>query len=253
VKSPAYAIYKRLLWHQIKDGPIPHHVGIIPDGNRRWARSNGVTYRQAYEEGYLKIKEVLGWLLHLGVPNVTIFVLSSENCSKRSREELNIILDYLKRGLSDLLQDEIIFDNQVRIKAIGNVDFLPEELKDLLKESIRRTEKFKDRLLTLAICYGGRQEIVDAAKRIARDYKEGLIDLNSVNEETIRKYFYLNEVSDIDLVIRTSGEIRISNFLLWHIAYSELYFCDAYWPDFRQIDLWRAIRSYQRRKRNFGS
>jgi len=168
----------------------------------------------------LKIKEVLGWLLHLGVPNVTIFVLSSENCSKRSREELNIILDYLKRGLSDLLQDEIIFDNQVRIKAIGNVDFLPEELKDLLKESIRRTEKFKDRLLTLAICYGGRQEIVDAAKRIARDYKEGLIDLNSVNEETIRKYFYLNEVSDIDLVIRTSGRDKDKQLPI--VAYSVL-------------------------------
>ncbi|BCU68562.1 UDP diphosphate synthase [Sulfolobales archaeon HS-7] len=248
----AYKVYKKRLWDEISNGPMPKHVGIIPDGNRRWARNNDASLDEAYEIGYLKVKQVMYWLLDLGIRNVTIFTLSSENCTKRSAEELRIILGYVKRGLEDLINDQIIYKNNIKVKVIGDITVLPENLVSTINDITNKTEHYKERLLTLAICYGGRQEIIDVVKHLAVEYKEGKITLDQINEEIIRKHLYLNEVDDIDLVIRTAGEIRISNFLLWHIAYSELYFCDVNWPDFRDIDLWRAIRSYQKRKRNFG-
>lgn len=250
--SPAYPIYKLALKREVLKGPMPHHVGIIPDGNRRWARENSASLKEAYYAGYSKIKQVLHWILDLGVPNVTVFVLSTENCSKRSFSELSIIMDYVKLGIRELLEDPIIQDMKIKIKVIGDTKILPEDLKRTINDATASTQGYKERTLTLAICYGGRQEILDVAKQIAKDYAAGKLTLEQITEEKIREYLYLKEVEDIDLVIRTSGEIRISNFLLWHIAYSELYFCEAYWPDFRDIDLWRAIRSYQRRQRKFG-
>lgn len=251
--KPVYYVYEKWLWNQIKNGPIPRHVGIIPDGNRRWARQKNSSIEEAYFYGYKKLKEVLIWLAELGIKEVTVFALSTENCSKRSEQELSTILKYIKKGIEELLNGEYIYKYRVRVRAIGKLEKLPEDLRISISKVVEKSSQFKDRKLTLAICYGGRQEILDAVEKLIKDYKSGELKEIELNEETFKKYFYDEEVSDIDLVIRTSGEMRISNFLLWHLAYSELFFCEAYWPEFRKIDLWRAIRSYQRRKRNFGA
>ncbi|BCU70513.1 polyprenyl diphosphate synthase [Stygiolobus caldivivus] len=253
ILSPIYKIYEHILWEEIKKGPFPQHVGIIPDGNRRWARSNSLSIRDAYENGYKKLREVLIWLLDMGVKNITVFALSTENCDKRTNMELSTIFKYIKAGLEELLDGDIIYKYEVKVRAIGKLEKIPQEVMDLINELGKRTENYNKRRLTLAICYGGRQEILDAVRKILDDNRLGKISSDQINEETFKKYLYDSELDDIDLVIRSSGEIRISNFLLWHIAYSELFFVEAYWPDFRKIDLWRAIRSYQRRKRNFGA
>ncbi|MEM0362872.1 MAG: polyprenyl diphosphate synthase [Sulfolobaceae archaeon] len=251
--KPVYKLYERMLWNQIKDGPLPRHVGIIPDGNRRWARNNGLSLSDAYFYGYLKLKKVLIWLLELGIKNVTVFALSTDNCEKRKEQELSIVISYIKKGLEDLLNDPIVDKYKIKVSVIGKIDRLPKDLREYLYKITEKTSKYSERKLTLAICYGGRQEILDAVTKMFEDYKSSRISKDQINEETFRKYFYDSELEDIDLVIRTSGEVRISNFLLWHIAYSELFFCEVYWPDFRKIDLWRAIRSFQKRKRNFGA
>ncbi|MUN28734.1 polyprenyl diphosphate synthase [Sulfuracidifex metallicus] len=251
--KPIYDIYEKFLWKQISKGPFPTHVAIIPDGNRRWARLRGAQLEEAYLNGYKKLREVLIWLLDMGVTNISVFALSTENCERRNRDELNIVMRYIKKGLEDLLHDELIERNEVRVNAIGKLELLPRDMIEMIDDVIERTSKYSKRKLTLAICYGGRQEILDAVARLLKEYKSSNLLEIKLDEESFKKYFYDSELSDIDLVIRTSGEVRISNFLLWHMAYSELFFCDAYWPDFRKIDLWRAIRSYQRRKRNYGA
>ncbi len=253
ILKPVYAIYEKYLWSQVKNGPIPSHVGIIPDGNRRWARQNKSSISDAYFYGYRKLREVLIWLLELGVKNVTVFALSTENCERRSKFELDAIFSYIKRGIEDLLTEDFVPKYKVRVRAIGKLEKLPDDLRSLVDQIVEKSSVYTERRLTLALCYGGRQEILDAVEKLLKDYKNGLINSHELNEEVFKKYFYDSELEDIDLVIRTSGEMRISNFLLWHMAYSELFFCEAYWPEFRKIDLWRAIRSYQRRKRNFGA
>jgi tritrans,polycis-undecaprenyl-diphosphate synthase [geranylgeranyl-diphosphate specific] len=250
---PIYKIYEKKLWNEIRNGPMPVHVGIIPDGNRRWARQNRLSIEDGYYYGYIKLKEVLIWLLELGIKNVTIFALSTENCKKRSKFELEALVKYIKRGLEELLKSDLIHNYKVKVRFIGKFDELPEDLLELMRKLSKITEEYNNRRLTFAICYGGRQEILDAVKKLIEDYEKGYINSEEISEDNFRKYFYDKELEDLDLVIRTSGEIRISNFLLWHLAYSELFFCEAYWPEFRKIDLWRAIRSYQKRKRNFGA
>jgi len=250
---PVYKVYDKVLWNQIKDGPFPQHVGIIPDGNRRWARANNLSINEAYYNGYRKLKQVLLWLLEMGIKNITVFALSTENCDKRSNLELNVIFNYIRTGLEELLYGDIIYKYEVKVRAIGRLDALPQDLLGVINQLSNKTENYSKRKLTLAICYGGRQEIIDAAKKLIIDYQKGKINMDDINEDLFRQYLYDKELGDIDLVIRSSGEVRISNFLLWHIAYSELFFVDTYWPDLRRIDLWRAIRSYQKRKRNFGA
>ncbi|MCY0860196.1 MAG: polyprenyl diphosphate synthase [Sulfolobaceae archaeon] len=255
VSKPIYKVYEKILWNQIKNGPFPKHVGIIPDGNRRWARSYNLNIDNAYFYGYKKLKEVLIWLLDLGIKNVTVFALSTENCERRNKYELEYVLKYIKQGLEDLLTNELIEKREVKVRAIGRLSQLPDDINQLIEKVTKKTENYNKHKLTLAICYGGRQEILDAVKKIIIDVESDRTKVNEllINEENFKKYFYDPELEDLDLVIRTSGEVRISNFLLWHLAYSELFFCEAYWPDFRKIDLWRAIRSYQKRKRNFGA
>ena len=256
VLKPIYKVYEAWLYSQIYLGPMPKHVAIIPDGNRRWARSLGLTPVLGHSVGYERLKEVLKWLWDLGIKAVTLYALSYENCIKRSREEKENIFRLISDGIEELLKGEVD-RRKIRVKFFGRFELLPKELIARIREIEEYSSKYNDKFLNIAICYGGRQEIIDAVKRLAIDVKKGLVKPEEIDDSVFRKYLYTSHLcneglEEPDLVIRTSGELRISNFLLWQIAYSELYFCDVYWPEFRRIDLWRAIRSYQRRERRFG-
>jgi len=251
----AYRVYEEILYNQVKNGPIPQHVAIIPDGNRRWARMLGLNVEEGHNQGYVRLKQVLEWLLELGVKTITVYALSYENCLKRSPSELRNLFNLAKRGLEELCTADLVHRYRVKVKVIGRLDLVPRDVIEAVKRVEEVTKGYNDRFLNIAICYGGRQDIVDAVRAIAKAVSEGKLRPEEISEETIVKSLstaHLGTLSDPDLVIRTSGEMRISNFLLWQIAYSELYFCDVYWPAFRRIDLLRAIRSYQQRERRFG-
>lgn len=256
VLRPVYRVYEWWLWRQIRNGPFPRHVAVIPDGNRRWARYLGMDPKEGHTYGYERLKDVLDWLWDLNVRAVTIYSTSYENCVKRSKNELDHLFSLLRRGVEELVTKGEIDRRRIRVKFFGRLDIVPDDLRELMKELEDYSAKYSERYLNVAVCYGGRQEIVDAVKRLVRDAVEGKLD-GEIDEEVFREYLYTSHLSDgleqPDLVIRTSGEMRISNFLLWQIAYSELYFCEVYWPEFRRIDLWRAIRSFQRRERRFGA
>ena len=250
-----YSIYERYLYKQISQGPIPQHIAIIPDGNRRWARKHGLDPREGHKYGYEKLKEILPELYNLGVRVVTIYAMSYENCLYRSEDEKNNLFDIVKSGLQSLLNEGIIQRYKVNVKIFGKAELIRKDVMELALKIEKLSSQFNDRFLNIALCYGGKQEIIDAIRLIARDLLRGKISIEDITEDLVKKYTFtshLNHLSEPDLVIRTSGEMRISNFLLWQIAYSELYFCDAYWPDFRKIDLYRALRAYQQRERRFG-
>ncbi len=253
ILKPIYKVYEKKLWMEIKNGPFPRHVAIIPDGNRRWARLRNLYPWQGHEEGYKKMREVLDWLWDLGIEVVTIYAMSTENCLYRPKEEREKLFNLARKAFNEVLQRIEDFNRRgVRIRVIGRLDLVPRDLINLIKEVEEKT-KFNDKhVLNIALCYGGRQEILDAVKKVAEEVLHGKLKIDDIDEEIFRKHLYTDHAPDPDLIIRTSGEERISNFLLWQSAYSELYFCDIYWPDFRRIDLWRAIRSYQRRERRFG-
>jgi tritrans,polycis-undecaprenyl-diphosphate synthase [geranylgeranyl-diphosphate specific] len=252
ILKPVYKLYEKYLWMQIESGPIPLHVGIIPNGNRRWAQETGLPILEGHVYGYEKLKDVLKWLWELKVPYVTVFAMSTENCLYRSRVEVENLFNIIRKGLVELLNSNEIHKNRVRVSVIGRLEYVPSDIKDLIRKLEESTASYDNYFLTIALCYGGRQEIVDAVRSIAHDIASGLLRTDEINEEVFSKYLYTRNIPDVDLIIRTSGEERISNFLLWQSAYSELYFCDVYWPEFRKIDLWRAVRSYQKRERRFG-
>lgn len=250
--KPVYKLYEKWLWMQIKDGPVPKHIGIIPDGNRRWALKMGLNITEGHIFGYEKLKEVLKWIWELKIPYVTIFAMSTENCLYRSPEERENLFRLARQGLEELAEMPEVHKYRVKISVVGKLEYVPEDVKEVARKVQEATKHYNNYTLVIALCYGGRQDIVNAVKRIAEDVEKGLLKPSNITEEVFTKYLSTGGVPDIDLVIRTSGEERISNFLLWHLAYSELYFCDVYWPEFRKIDFWRAIRSFQKRERRFG-
>lgn len=156
--KPLYPIYEQILWREIRKGPIPNHVGIIPDGNRRWARNNNSSINEAYLMGYKKLRSVLIWLLDLGVKNVTVFALSTENCTKRTRTELDLIMGYIKRGVEEMVTENFVDKYRIKVRAIGKLEMVSDELRDTVKKVMERSANYSERKLTLAICYGGRQE-----------------------------------------------------------------------------------------------
>ena len=255
IVNQLYKVYERWLYNQIKSGPMPRHVAIIPDGNRRWARKQGLNITEGHIHGYERLREVIQWLFDLGVQVVTVYVMSYENCLYRSLEERENLFRLALRGFKELLNSDMIYKYKVRVKVIGKLELVPREVREYAVTLEQTTSKFGERFLNIALCYGGRQEIVEAIKMLASDMIKGCISPEAIDEYLISKYLstsHLSELSEPDLVIRTAGEMRISNFLLWQIAYSELYFCDVLWPELRRIDLLRAIRAYQRRERRFG-
>lgn len=253
ILKPVYMIYEWKLYREIRKGPMPRHIALIPDGNRRWAQRIGLERYLGHYFGYDKMKKVLEWLNDLGIKAVTIYAMSYENCLYRDPEERKRLFSIINKGLVELR--EYVDKYRVRVRVLGRLDLVPEELVKNAREIEEMSSGYEDRILNILLCYGGRQEIIDAIKKLYSDVRENKISIEDVNEEILSKYLYTGFMGDLqepDLVIRTSGEIRISNFLLWQTAYSELFFCEALWPEFRKIDLYRAIRSYQRRERRFG-
>lgn len=250
----AYRAYQRWLWFQIKNGDKPEHIAIILDGNRRWANEQEINPWLGHQQGAETVEKLLDWCQMIGVKFVTLYTFSTENF-RRPSGEIEEIMRIAEAKFRKLLTDERIHANRVHVKVIGRVNLLPENLQQLIAEVEKATESYDNQFLNFAFAYGGRAEIVDAAKAIAEKVKAGELDVADVNEDTFEKYLYTSHMpkQDPDMIIRTSGEERLSGFLLWQAAYSELLFLDVYWPDFRIIDLLRAIRTFQRRKRRFGS
>lgn len=248
-----YKIYEKWLWRQIKDKEKPVHVGIILDGNRRWAKEKDLPPWIGHEEGAKKVNDVIKWCYEAGVKILTLYVFSTENFN-RSREEVDAIMKLAKRYADQYIDDKNIHEKKVKVKILGKRELLDEELNDKIEKIEKATENYDERYLNLAFAYGGRMEIVDAVRNICRKVMNREINVNDINEETFEKFLYTSHLPQPqpDLIIRTSGEERLSGFLLWQSAYSELIFLDVYWPEFRKIDFWRAIRTYQNRSRRFG-
>jgi len=250
----AYKLYEKWLWHQVKNGEKLEHIAIILDGNRRWALENDLNPWLGHQKGAETVEQLLDWCDKLGVKFVTLYTFSTENF-RRSPQEIEEIMRIAEEKFRKLLTDERIHRNKVNVKVIGRLNLLPESLQQLIADVEKTTANYDKQFLNFAFAYGGRAEIVDATKTIAEKVKNGELDLDDVDESTFEQYLYTSHMpkQDPDLIIRTSGEERLSGFLLWQSAYSELCFLDVYWPDFRLIDLLRAIRTFQKRKRRYGT
>jgi tritrans,polycis-undecaprenyl-diphosphate synthase [geranylgeranyl-diphosphate specific] len=248
-----YKIYEKYLEHQISKKEKPKHIGLILDGNRRWAREKSLPTKLGHYFGAENAKNLLEWCYKLGIESVTVFAFSTENFN-RPKEEVDELFAIMEEKLRELLQDERIHKYRVRVKGIGKMDLLPQSIRSLLSDIERNTADYNQHFLNIALAYGGRSEIVDAVKKICEDVKAGRLDPSTISAETIERHLYTSHLPhpDPDLIIRTSGEERLSGFLLWQSAYSELVFLDIFWPEFRKIDLMRAIRIYQQRDRRFG-
>jgi tritrans,polycis-undecaprenyl-diphosphate synthase [geranylgeranyl-diphosphate specific] len=248
-----YTIYNRWLFETINREEKPAHIGVIMDGNRRWAKERDMNPWDGHWEGADKVEEFLNWCLELDVKTITLYSFSTENF-KRDTEEVKELFKLFKSMLERVLNSDTIHKNQVKIQALGRIETLPRDLQELIYKVEDSTKSYIEYYLNIAIAYGGRAEIVDAVRAIAEKVKNGQIEPKSIDEELIESNLYTSHLPnpDPDIIIRTSGESRLSNFLVWQSAYSELFLVDVFWPSFRKIDLMRAIRGYQMRHRRFG-
>jgi len=251
---PLYRAYENRLVRQIEADPTPR--GIILDGNRRHGERHGIhDPRAIYAFGAHKLDDVLDWCADLGVPRVTLWVFSTDNLD-RPVEQVSGILSAIEAKVRTLTHHPKIHDRRVRVQAIGKLELLPPSLVAVIRAAQEATAFYDGMSLTIAIAYGGRDEIVDAVGGLLAEQAEqgrSMRDvIGQITREGISRHLYTAGAPDPDLIIRTSGEIRLSGFLLWQSAYSEFYFCDVPWPAFRKIDFLRAVRSYQQRKRRFG-
>jgi undecaprenyl diphosphate synthase len=254
LRRALYYSYEKLLEREVRKEAIPTHMGIILDGNRRYAKEMGFhDVTMGHKEGAKKLDDVLQWCSDLGVTIVTIWVFSTEN-RQRDKGEVDGLLKVIEEKIYELARSPVIKKNNFRIKALGNREILPDTLKEAISKVEDSTRDNEEHVLNIAVGYGGREEIVEAVKKVITEKKaETVAEIaSSITADEITSHLYTNGIPDPDLIIRTSGEIRLSGFLLWQSAYSEFYFCDALWPAFRKIDFLRAIRSYQHRGRRFG-
>lgn len=253
---PLYWLYERRLERSVVPSAMPEHIGLILDGNRRFARGIGLDARRGHQFGVRKLKTFLEWCLEYGVRHVTLFVFSTENFS-RAPEEVRYLLDLFVHESATLLNDLRLDAEQVRVKIIGQRHRLPPHVLEATEALELSTADNKGMLLNIALAYGGREEITDAVRSMLEEAAAEGRSLESVaedlNADQLSAHLYTAGVPDPDFIIRTSGEQRLSGFLLWQSAYSEFYFCDALWPEFRRIDFLRAVRDYQRRERRYGS
>jgi short-chain Z-isoprenyl diphosphate synthase len=254
--APIYRAYGARLRSQVLAHPVPHHVALIMDGNRRWARELGLGgVRAGHCLGAYLAFELLGWCSAIGIREVTLWALSLENL-ERPAEEVAAITEIARETLDALAQRDRVRRMQMSLQVIGRRDLLPERLREAAERGEAETRGRTGLRVTLALGYSGRDELVEAARAAVRSLvaegtaPEALAD--ALTAERLAAQLYTSGSSDPDLIIRTSGEVRLSGFLPWQSAYSEFYFCDAYWPAFREIDLLRAVRTYQQRARRFG-
>ncbi len=237
----------KLLRRRIDPRRLPIHVAIIPDGNRRWARRHGLPVYMGHYRGYNVAKRALDYLWDLGVNYVTFYALSRENCTRRPSDELAAIHKLLSHAIDDLLADRRVREGRVRVYFVGDFSLLPGWLVDKINYINETTASNFPHVLAVATCYGGRWEIVDTVNKLLATHTA-----SSMDENELRKLMPLGWLPEPDLLIRTGGELRLSGFLLYHVAYTELYFTKKLWPDFNEAELYRAIISYQKRERRFG-
>ena len=247
-----YKIYEKRLLNELDSARMPKHVAIIMDGNRRYTRVQGnMEVTRGHELGVDTLEKVLDWSIDLGIEIVTAYAFSTENFN-RSEKEVKGLMDLFVKNFKRIVNHEKIHRNKVRVKVVGRIDLLPDDVREAIKEAEDATKDYHDRLFNLAIGYDGRLEIVDAVKKIYQKIEAGELSIDDVDEKLINDNLYTEGLADPNLIIRTSGEERLSGFLLWQSSYSELYFCDSLWPELRKIDYLRAIRDYQARDRRFG-
>ena len=249
-----YKAYEKWLWYQVKGGLKPEHIAIILDGNRRWASERLLNPWAGHHHGADKIHDLLKWCLDLEVESITLYAFSTENF-QRPQGEVSEIMKIVEEKLREILEEEQIHRRKVRVKVIGRLGLLPKSVQEIVREVEEATKDYDEHFLNVALAYGGRAEIVDATRKIAKKVEKGNLNPEGIDESVFESHLYTAYMpkQDPDLVVRTSGEERLSGFLLWQCAYSELCFLDVFWPDFRRIDLLRAVRTYQKRKRRFGA
>lgn len=234
---------------QINLEKLPQHLAIIMDGNGRWAKQKGLLRTFGHENGTKSVKTTVETCARLGIKNLTLYAFSTENWNRPKLEVdtlMKLLISSLKKELKTLMK------NDIRLNAIGNLTNLPAKVQNELNEVIEKTTENKRMTLTLALSYGSREELIQVVKKISDKVKNNIISLDAIDETIINQHLYTHDLPDVDLVIRTSGEHRISNFLLWQIAYAEFYFTNVLWPDFTDDELYNAILSYQSRERRFG-
>lgn len=232
-----------------KSGEIPKHIAIIMDGNGRWAKKRGLPRVAGHKRGVDTVKDIVEACAEIGVKYLTLYTFSTENW-KRPKEEVSTLMRLLLNSLKDRVDE--LCENDIKLTTIGDTDALPYEVQKQLKADIERTKNNKKMVLNLALSYSGRWEILEAVKKISRAVEKGDIKADEINEQLFSKFLTTKDLPDPDLVIRTSGEFRVSNFLLWQIAYSEFVITDIYWPDFNRHHLYESIRAFQKRERRFG-
>lgn len=229
---------------------LPQHVAIIMDGNGRWAKQRGMSRIRGHEEGAESVRVIVRATREIGIPWLTLYAFSEENW-RRPKLEVEALMVLLKRFLQSETRE--MLDNGIRFQAIGRLHKLPKDVQKTVRETAEKTASNRDMVLTLALSYGGRQEITDAVRKMVQKAEAGEIRSSQVSEALVSEHLYTANMPDPDLLIRTSGECRISNFLLWQIAYAEIYMTPIYWPDFRKEQYIEALIEYQKRERRFGA
>jgi tritrans,polycis-undecaprenyl-diphosphate synthase [geranylgeranyl-diphosphate specific] len=247
-----YNSYEKKLLRDILSRSVPKHIGIIMDGNRRFALDLGIDPIVGHAMGKDKLREVLYWCRDVGVKYLTVYAFSTENL-RRPSKELNALMNMFTQSFYELGDDKEVHQYRIRARAIGQLELLPNEVRTAIKYAEEKTKDYNDFFFNVAIAYGGREEILQAIKKIATHAKAGKVEVKNIDEKLFSSYLYTADLPDPDLILRTSGEERVSNFLLWQLAYSELFFSDVYWPAFRKVDFLRTIRDYQRRARRYGT
>ena len=247
-----YRLYEWYISRDLKPEKMPKHVAIIMDGNRRYSKLQGnMDVIKGHEIGVDTLEKVLDWSIELGIEIITVYAFSTENFN-RPQHEVEGLMKLFVKNFKRLVDHEKIHKNEVKVKVVGKTELIPESVREAIKEAEDATAQYDKRLLNIAIGYDGRLEIIDSFKKIIKQVQAGEITIDDVDEELVSKTLYTGGLDDPNLIIRTSGEERLSGFLLWQSSYSELYFCETLWPELRKVDFIRAIRSYQERERRFG-
>ena len=247
-----YRLYEWYISSDLKPEKMPKHVAIIMDGNRRYSKLQGnMDVIKGHEIGVDTLEKVLDWSIELGIEIITVYAFSTENFN-RPQHEVEGLMKLFVKNFKRLVDHEKIHKNEVKVKVVGKTELIPESVREAIKEAEDATAQYDKRLFNIAIGYDGRLEIIDSFKKIIKQVQAGEITIDDVDEELVSKNLYTGGLDDPNLIIRTSGEERLSGFLLWQSSYSELYFCETLWPELRKVDFIRAIRSYQERERRFG-